>query len=117
MAGTSSLLSRFTPFILTTSTDWDDWEILSFWEEQTVDDKLKIDKLFKETWEVPGTIKPLGYIVSTGGLCVRSASIEVELTPQEPSKIDSVQSEFGCRPKLHPLHSPFKACPDKPSTC
>ncbi|KAJ7802779.1 hypothetical protein B0H13DRAFT_1931704 [Mycena leptocephala] len=37
---------------------------------------------------------------------VRSASIEVELTPQEPSKIDNVQSEFGCRWKLHPLHIP-----------
>jgi hypothetical protein len=27
--------------------------------------------------------------------CVRSASIEVELTPQEPSKIDNVQSEVS----------------------
>jgi hypothetical protein len=51
------------------STDWDDWEILPFWEKQTVDGKLKINKLFKETWEVPGDVKPLAYIVGTGYGC------------------------------------------------
>lgn len=50
------------------STNWDAWEILPFWEEQTVDGKLKINKLFKETWEVPRTVKPLAYIDNTGGL-------------------------------------------------
>jgi hypothetical protein len=50
------------------STDWDPWDSLRLFED-TVDGKLMIDKLFKDVWEVPGVVKPLAYIVSTGGLC------------------------------------------------
>ncbi|KAJ7869385.1 hypothetical protein B0H13DRAFT_2350977 [Mycena leptocephala] len=50
------------------STDWDAWDSLRLFED-TVDGELMIDKLFKDIWEVPGVVKPLAYIVSTGGLC------------------------------------------------
>ncbi|KAJ6467356.1 hypothetical protein C8R45DRAFT_938701 [Mycena sanguinolenta] len=50
------------------STDWNHWESTCFWFERAQDGKLKIDKLFKETWELPGIIEPLAYMPSTGGL-------------------------------------------------
>ncbi|KAJ6471415.1 hypothetical protein C8R45DRAFT_1165109 [Mycena sanguinolenta] len=51
------------------STDWSHWELTNFWLDRSrVDGKLKIDKFFKETWQVPGTIKPLVYMPSSGGL-------------------------------------------------
>ncbi|KAJ7306924.1 hypothetical protein DFH08DRAFT_944722 [Mycena albidolilacea] len=47
------------------STDWEDWEGLRLFE-QTVDGKLKIEKLFKDVFDVPGTVEPLAYVVATG---------------------------------------------------
>jgi hypothetical protein len=47
------------------STDWEDWEGLRLFE-QTIDGKLKIEKLFKDVFDVPGTVEPLAYVVATG---------------------------------------------------
>ncbi|KAJ7689056.1 hypothetical protein B0H17DRAFT_1135335 [Mycena rosella] len=47
------------------STDWDNWAGLRLFD-QTVDGKLKIDKLFKDTFDVPGTVEPLAYDVVEG---------------------------------------------------
>ncbi|KAJ7606805.1 hypothetical protein FB45DRAFT_942351 [Roridomyces roridus] len=44
------------------STNWDDFELIKFWIDRTSDGQLKIDKLLKETWVVPGTIEMLAYI-------------------------------------------------------
>ncbi|KAJ7608692.1 hypothetical protein FB45DRAFT_876962 [Roridomyces roridus] len=44
------------------STDWDDFELIKFWIRRTPDGKLKIDKLLKEIWVVPGTIEMLAYM-------------------------------------------------------
>ncbi|KAJ6567702.1 hypothetical protein DFH09DRAFT_1469076 [Mycena vulgaris] len=46
------------------STDWDNWEGLCLFHE-SVDGKLKIDKLFKEVYDVPGAIEPLAYMIET----------------------------------------------------
>jgi hypothetical protein len=48
------------------STDWEDWDNLRLWTA-TIDGKLKIDQ-FQYVFDVPGTIEPLAYMVSTGGL-------------------------------------------------
>ncbi|KAJ7812285.1 hypothetical protein B0H13DRAFT_509284, partial [Mycena leptocephala] len=48
------------------STDWEDWDNLRLWTA-TIDGKLKIDQ-FQCVFDVPGTIEPLAYMVSTGGL-------------------------------------------------
>ncbi|KAJ7800600.1 hypothetical protein B0H13DRAFT_1932556 [Mycena leptocephala] len=53
------------------STNWDQRELIYFWR----DGKLKIDKLFKETWQVPGTIEPLAYIAGTGSCSPREGGI------------------------------------------
>ncbi|KAJ7806855.1 hypothetical protein B0H14DRAFT_3483752 [Mycena olivaceomarginata] len=50
------------------STDWEDWEGLRLFE-QTVDGKLKIEKLFKDVFDVPGTVEPLAYVVAQGPSC------------------------------------------------
>ncbi|KAF7344925.1 hypothetical protein MVEN_01654900 [Mycena venus] len=50
------------------STDWDDWESLCLFED-TVDGKLRIDKLFKDNWDIPGKVEPVAYILGSGGLC------------------------------------------------
>ncbi|KAJ7625412.1 hypothetical protein B0H17DRAFT_1151143 [Mycena rosella] len=47
------------------STDWDDWGGLCPLFEDTVDGKFKIEKLFKDTFDVPGTVEPLAYITGT----------------------------------------------------
>ncbi|KAJ6467373.1 hypothetical protein C8R45DRAFT_938717 [Mycena sanguinolenta] len=51
----------------TWSTDWDKWETSYFWVERAKDSKLKIDKLFKETWKLPGTIEPLAFMPGSCG--------------------------------------------------
>ncbi|KAJ7223705.1 hypothetical protein C8J57DRAFT_1482134 [Mycena rebaudengoi] len=50
------------------STNWRGWENLELWEEHTDDGTLKVDKLFKEMWNVPGTVMPLAYMTSCGDL-------------------------------------------------
>ncbi|KAF8192381.1 hypothetical protein K438DRAFT_1970181 [Mycena galopus ATCC 62051] len=50
------------------STNWEEWESIHLFKD-TVDGKLMIDKLFKDTWEVSGKIEPLAYILGTAGLC------------------------------------------------
>ncbi|KAJ6450791.1 hypothetical protein C8R45DRAFT_946612 [Mycena sanguinolenta] len=49
------------------STAWEDWSLTDFWLDRAPDGKLKIDKLFKETWKLPGTIEPLIYISDAPG--------------------------------------------------
>ncbi|KAJ6448215.1 hypothetical protein C8R45DRAFT_948123 [Mycena sanguinolenta] len=44
------------------STDWGRWALVFFWIDCAADGWLKIDKLFKEMWNVPGRIEPLAYI-------------------------------------------------------
>ncbi|KAJ6467333.1 hypothetical protein C8R45DRAFT_1171758 [Mycena sanguinolenta] len=46
------------------STDWSHWELTNFWLDRARDGKRKIDKFFKETWRVPGTVRPLAYVHS-----------------------------------------------------
>ncbi|KAJ7906352.1 hypothetical protein B0H13DRAFT_1880666 [Mycena leptocephala] len=53
------------------STNCDQRELIYFWR----DGKLKIDKLFKETWQVPGTIEPLAYMAGTGSCSPREGGI------------------------------------------
>ncbi|KAJ7641747.1 hypothetical protein FB45DRAFT_361514 [Roridomyces roridus] len=50
------------------STDWEDFDLIRFWNHRTSDGQLKIDKLLKETWVVPGTIEMLAYMPYSGGL-------------------------------------------------
>ncbi|KAJ6588029.1 hypothetical protein B0H19DRAFT_1247754 [Mycena capillaripes] len=47
------------------STDWDDWNLYLF--EETFDGKLKVDKLFKDVFDVPGTVEPLAFVEAVGG--------------------------------------------------
>ncbi|KAJ6467438.1 hypothetical protein C8R45DRAFT_938778 [Mycena sanguinolenta] len=48
-------------------TDWDKWETSYFWVERAKDGKLKIDKLFKETWKLPGIIELLAFMPGSCG--------------------------------------------------
>ncbi|KAJ7620055.1 hypothetical protein FB45DRAFT_1006746 [Roridomyces roridus] len=50
------------------STDWMGFYLVVFWDNRTRDGKLKIDKLFKETWVLPGTVEMLAYSPNSGGL-------------------------------------------------
>ncbi|KAJ7681150.1 hypothetical protein B0H17DRAFT_1333834 [Mycena rosella] len=45
------------------STCWDEWEGVCLFHE-TVSGKLKINKLFKDVFDVPGVVHRLAYIVS-----------------------------------------------------
>ncbi|KAJ6452311.1 hypothetical protein C8R47DRAFT_1229477 [Mycena vitilis] len=47
------------------STDWNYWEGVFLFEE-IVDGNLKIDKLSKDVWDVPGTVAPLAYVEGAG---------------------------------------------------
>ncbi|KAJ6486603.1 hypothetical protein DFH09DRAFT_1457152 [Mycena vulgaris] len=49
------------------STDWDDWDYLLRLFEQTVDGKLKIKKLFKDVFDVPGSVEPVAYMRAACG--------------------------------------------------
>ncbi|KAJ7025697.1 hypothetical protein C8F04DRAFT_1268988 [Mycena alexandri] len=44
------------------STDWRNWEGLTLFQE-SIDRTLIVDKLFKEVYDVPGTIQPLAYMM------------------------------------------------------
>ncbi|KAJ6532643.1 hypothetical protein B0H19DRAFT_1081674 [Mycena capillaripes] len=46
------------------STDWEKWAGLDLFH-QSVDGTLKIDKLFKEAYDVPGAVEPLAYMLQT----------------------------------------------------
>ncbi|KAJ7465939.1 hypothetical protein FB451DRAFT_1261430 [Mycena latifolia] len=48
------------------STDWEEWDGLILFEE-FVDGKLKIEKLFRDVFDVPGTVEPLAYMIGTDG--------------------------------------------------
>ncbi|KAJ7646540.1 hypothetical protein FB45DRAFT_860041 [Roridomyces roridus] len=50
------------------STRWKDFDLIDFWLDRTVDGQLKIDKLLKETWVVPGTIEMLAFLPRSMGL-------------------------------------------------
>ncbi|KAJ7614084.1 hypothetical protein FB45DRAFT_1064908, partial [Roridomyces roridus] len=62
---TDPLLVGERPFLW--STQWKDFEIVAFWLDRASDGQLKIDKLFKETWAVPGTIEMLAFLPICGG--------------------------------------------------
>ncbi|KAJ7501549.1 hypothetical protein B0H11DRAFT_1992108, partial [Mycena galericulata] len=47
------------------STNWERWDGLRYYEE-TVDGKRKIDKMFKDDFDVPGTIEPVAYATNYG---------------------------------------------------
>ncbi|KAJ7620225.1 hypothetical protein FB45DRAFT_1006839, partial [Roridomyces roridus] len=49
------------------STMWKDFELVQFWLDRSADGQLKIDKLLKETWVVPGTIEMLAFLPICGG--------------------------------------------------
>ncbi|KAJ6479177.1 hypothetical protein DFH09DRAFT_1108167 [Mycena vulgaris] len=49
------------------STDWDDWDYLLRLFEQTVDGKLKIEKLFQDVFDVPGSVEPVAYMRAACG--------------------------------------------------
>ncbi|KAF8145415.1 hypothetical protein K438DRAFT_1872099 [Mycena galopus ATCC 62051] len=48
------------------STDWEWWDGLSYYEDKTVDGKLKIEQMFKDDFDVPGTVEPVAYMTSYG---------------------------------------------------
>ncbi|KAJ7369140.1 hypothetical protein DFH08DRAFT_39440 [Mycena albidolilacea] len=48
------------------STDWEDWDGLRFFEH-TVNGRLRVDKLFKDAFDVPGTVEPLAYFPDPPG--------------------------------------------------
>ncbi|KAJ6454402.1 hypothetical protein C8R45DRAFT_1112021 [Mycena sanguinolenta] len=49
------------------STNWPKWHLIHFWRDRTRDGQLKIHKLFKEIWQLPGTVEPLAYIAGGDG--------------------------------------------------
>ncbi|KAJ7636822.1 hypothetical protein FB45DRAFT_864814 [Roridomyces roridus] len=49
-------------------TEWKDFDLIPFWLDRTDDGQLKIDKLFREIWVVPGTIEMLAFLPSCDGL-------------------------------------------------
>ncbi|KAJ7608662.1 hypothetical protein FB45DRAFT_1067179, partial [Roridomyces roridus] len=57
-----------SPFVW--STQWKEFELIRFWLIRTDNGQgqLKIDKLFKEIWVVPGTIEMLAFLPCSGGI-------------------------------------------------
>ncbi|KAJ7513276.1 hypothetical protein B0H11DRAFT_2213789 [Mycena galericulata] len=56
------------------STDWEDFDILDFWDpahmvDSPVDGRrvLKIERLFQDVFDVPGTVVPLAFVYPVGG--------------------------------------------------
>ncbi|KAJ7850821.1 hypothetical protein B0H14DRAFT_2581812 [Mycena olivaceomarginata] len=86
------------------STNWDQRELIYFWR----DGKLKIDKLFKETWQVPGTIEPLAYMVGTGSCSPREGGITFGILCGEKSHMPDVEipqdSDYSIGTVRNPNH-------------
>ncbi|KAJ7454297.1 hypothetical protein B0H11DRAFT_1926508 [Mycena galericulata] len=56
------------------STDWEEFDILDFWDpahmvDSPVDGRrvLKIERLFQDVFDVPGTVEPVAYVYSVCG--------------------------------------------------